>query len=504
MKRITVYVILFLLARIVSPAALPAEDDFELEIEDEENDIWLEIEDEEDDIEIEIEDEETLPDTDIGGNKKTVKNIIERFINSGKGKTKARYSWFFAPLEVEPEADPEPDRQSHILEQYSTYSSFLQENFFRFDLSTYVAFGNQKYTYASKYTDMDLRDWEDWFQYSNNRRSYFDINECYISFFLPVCDIIIGKKIFINTLSSLYTPADNYKAIDIHDPFDPRELGRMQAEIQFFTGNVIFTFLMWPFYQGGLEFSPLSRWGYYRVMYEIEQGTIHEAILTIDERIYPPIAFENISYLGKVKGTVWGWDFFLSAFHGFAGNTVFRIMQMDSETIKISEVVPVFNAAFGFSTTFKNMEFHGEALYNYTYSLRDDHYIRYTGGFRYTFDELGGMMDKIEVIVEYAREDIFEKQNNPDYTDSTEERRLFKNDILALILLQFSPQWNLNLYGQYTIADSGFIFSCHLDYRIVDNLALSLGTQLFLAPEMSDLYWWRDNNRLIVQAVCDY
>lgn len=495
MKKIMVYIFSFLFIWMVSPPVLTAEDTIDIEISDEEDEIEIEIEDD---------DEEKTGDTGKAGSGKVWKNILNRFLDNGSGKTKARYSWFFTPLEVSPEADPEPDRQSHILEQYSTYSSFFQEGVFRFDFSTCVAFGNQKYTYASRFTGMDTWKWQEWLQYSYNRRSYFNINECYVQFFFPVCDIIIGKKIFMNTLSSLYTPADNYKAVDTHDPFDPREMGRMQAEIRFFAGDVMFTLLMWPWYQGGLEFSPLSRWGYYSAMHAVEEGLIPGMILSVDERIYPPIAFENISYLGKVKGNVPGWDFFLSAFHGFAGNTVFKIIQADPEMIKVSEVVPVFNAACGFSTTCKNMEFHGEALYNYTYQLRDDHYIRYTGGFRYTFHGLSGIMDSIEVTLEYAREDIFEKQNNPDYTGSTEERRFFKNDICALLMFRFSPQLNLDMYGQYTITDSGFLFSGNLDYRIVDNLALSVGTQLFFAPEESDLYWWRDNSRLLVQITCDY
>jgi hypothetical protein len=113
-------------------------------------------------------------------------------------------------------------------------------------------------------------------------------------------------------------------------------------------------------------------------------------------------------------------------------------------------------------------------------------------------------MDKIEVTCEYAREDIFEKQANPDYTDSTEDRRFFKNDLLLNILFQFTPKLKFDVYGQYTITDNGLIISGDLSYRIVDDLEISLGAQFFIAPEAGDFYWWRDNNRLVVQLTLDY
>ena len=499
--RITIYSALVILLCTVSLPNLIAEEDVEIEIYDENENKGT---DDEIIIFDESEDTDEIPDADIDENEKSLQNIIDRFIHNSKGKTETKYSWFFTDLDAAAGADPEPDSQSHFFDQYITYSSFFQQGFFRFDLSTYVNIGNPKYTYASRFGDMDEWEPEDWFRDSNNRRNYFNSKECYVSLFFPVCDIMLGKKIFNNTLSSIYSPTDIYKAIDTHDPFDPRELGRTQAQVNFFISNVTFTFLIWPYYQGGKEFSPLSRWGYYKALEEIEQGNIISDMLTIDEKIYPPITLENISYLGKAKGTVQGWDFFVSAFHGLAGNTVSRITGTIPIIIREPEVVPVFQATAGFSTTIGRFELHAETLFNYTYELRDDHYLRSVGGLRYTFDELGSVMDKIEVTCEYAREDIFEKQDNPDYVDSTEEKRFYKNDLLALIRFQFTTKLKLNIYGQYALLDTAFLISPGIDYQVVDNLGIMLGTQFFIAPEGSDFYWWRDNNRLVAQVTYDY
>jgi hypothetical protein len=488
MKKKSMVLVLFFLVNTLFLPILGAEDDFEIEISDDN----------------ENEDTEEIPGIIVEEDRESPQNIIERFVSNGKGKTKTRYSWFFNDLDAATGADPRPDSQSHILEQSITYSSFLEEGVFRFDLSTQVLIGNQKYTYSSRFVDIDAWKPEDWFRDSHNRRNYFTIKECYVSLFFPICDIIFGKKIFTNTLSSLFSPADMYKAIDIHDPYNPQELGKTQVQTNFYAGNFVFTFVTWPYYQGGKEYSLLSRWGYYKAMEEIEQGNLISAALTIDEKIYPPITLGNMSFLGKIKGTVGGWDFFISAFHGFPGNTVSHITETFPIIIKEPEVVPVFQATCGFSTVIEKLELHSETLYNYTYELRDDHYIRSVVGARYTFDALGEFMDKIEGTVEYAREDIFEEQHNPDYADSTEGKRLFKNDLLALILFQFSPDLKMNIFIQYTLSDTAFLLSPAIDYQVVDNLGIVLGAQFFIAPDGSDFYWWRDNNRLVIQVTYDY
>ncbi|MBN1411165.1 MAG: hypothetical protein JW969_09985 [Spirochaetales bacterium] len=486
MVKIMVWLIFFYLLSAIIPATLFSENDLEIEIIDENENT----------------EEESQPI--INDEANSSQNILEKFFQSGKGQMRTKYSWFFNALNVPSGADPEPDSQAHIIDQYLTYSFFLEEGLFRFDFSTYLALGNQKYMYSSRFQDINTWAISDVLQDSDNRRHYFDIDECYISLFFPACDFIIGKKIFTNSLSSIYSPADIYKAVDTHDPFDPRELGRIQAMTNMYAGDFTFSLIIWPYYQGGKEFGLLSRWGYYWALEEIAKGNMTSDMLTYDERIYPEIKFENMSCLMKMKGTLTGWDFFLTAFHGLAGNTVSHILTTIPVVIKEPEVVPVFQITGGFATTIGKLEFHAEAFYNYTYNYKDDHFIRYLCGLRYTIDELGGVMDRIEFTCEYAREDIFEKQNNSAYTDSTEGKRYYKNDIIALIRLQFTTRLKLNLLWQYTFSDTAFILSPNLDYQVLDNLSLMAGAQFLLASEGSSFYNWRDNSRLIAQITYDF
>ena len=169
-------------------------------------------------------------------------------------------------------------------------------------------------------------------------------------------------------------------------------------------------------------------------------------------------------------------------------------------------MVPVFQAALGLATTIGKMELHGEALLNHAYESRDDDYLRYVAGFVFTIDDplVGTFLDKIELTAEYAGEWLFRDQLNSDYTDSTESRRRYKNDILQRITVQIDEDLSAEIDVQYELDHLGFIFGSAVTYSPLADLEIELDFQIFRPPDESDYYGWRDNTRLFTVVTYNY
>lgn len=426
-------------------------------------------------------------------------DFFGQFFDNMNSQTISRYYLYFNELEVAENANPEPDMQRHMFEQHTRTETSVSDDFWKIDFVTTFDFGNPKHTFQAKFLDLEDRVLQDWFQDTDNQRHFFDVNELYLSLFFPACDIFLGKKIYVNTLSTLYSPADNYSAQDLNDPLNPGSFGKYQLQGDFFIGDSTLTFIFFPVYQGGKGISPLSRWGYYKALeYEEnlagaeDDGTRH----------YEDIIWSNFSYLFRYKTTLSGLDLFVSAFYGLAGNSVGKDVEGEVE----SDVVPVINGSAGFSATIEKFELHGETLYNYTIDSKDDDYIRYVAGLRYTLDELPGFipLEKIEMAAEYAGEHIFKRQSAADYSTSSEDARLLKNDVLAMLLFQYNEKIKLRVLGQYEIIDMGLVFSSNFSWQFLENLEMSIGCDFFFASDASNYYYWRDSNRLLVNFTYDY
>jgi len=390
-----------------------------------------------------------------------------------------------------------PDEETHVFESISKLHSSFSRNDWRVRFSLLHAFGNQEDTYIPAFENLEEREWQDWLRDPRRERRYVDIEELYLSVFFDKFDIYVGKKLLTNTLSTIYSPADIYNVVDLNSPFHSFTLGKHLLELDFYIGNFSITAVVFPVYEGGKSFSPLSRWGYYSTI-ELEEY----AGLPIDQLIvdsYPDIGWENISYFLRFKANLPRVDFFLSGFYGLNVN---QVMKLELPLTLVGEVVPVVNAAASFSTTLGKTELHAEALYNYTPKSRDDDYLRFVAGGRYSFDQLDrvSFLDKVDLKLEYAGEHLIKEQSNANYEYSSEDTRTLKNDVLGSIELDFAKDLAVCLAGQVDVEGPGISLLSDLEYSGWENLLLSLKLQLFFADEGSDLYNWRDNSRIITSV----
>jgi hypothetical protein len=416
----------------------------------------------------------------------------EQIVANWGGEASFRYFLYFEKLA--PGGLSLPDDKTHVFESISKFNSSFGRNDWRVRFSLMHAFGNQEDTYTPAFENLEEREWQDWLRDPRRERRYVDIEELYLSVFFDNLDLYIGKKLLTNTLSTIYSPADIYNIVDVNSPFHSFTLGKYLLELDLYVGNFSITAAVFPVYQGGKSFSPLSRWGYYRTVELEEFAGIPVDQLIVDD--YPDIRWENISYFFRCKANLPRIDFFLSGFYGLNGN---QVMKLEPPLILAREIVPVVNAAASFSTTVGKTELHAEALYNYTPKSRDDDYLRFVAGGRFTFDELDrvSFLDKVDVKLEYAGEYVIKEQSNENYDYSSEDTRALKNDVLGSVEFDFIKDFALYLSGQVDVVDRGIGILSDLEYSGWENLLLNLKLQLFFADEGSDLYNWRDNSRII-------
>ncbi len=426
---------------------------------------------------------EPLAEGDMGEDR----GMFEQLVENVSGKVVDRYTYFFGKMNVR-EGD-DPDNQLHTFEFLVELSSYIQHRqWLRFDIDGWAEFGSPKYIYTAKFADLGDKRWQEWLQDDDVQRHYVEISEAYLSLMFPVIDISLGRRIFVNTLSTIYTPADVYRVYDTNDPFNPKAIGKWQFQFDMYIGDFILTAIVFPVYQSSKPPHPWSRWGYYTYLEQEEEEDQEK----LENRYLPDITWENISYLLRGKAIIENWDFFLAGFHGLTNNLVTKGEDDD-------EVVHVLNVSAGFSSVFGFFEIHAEALWNYTYDLKDDHYLRYVGGAKLTYDivlEEEDIQIKIEPTLEYAGEWLIERQSYPDYSNSTQGRRYFTNSLLASFLFRIN-EISFYLNAQYEFDRGGFLFGAWSEFEL-EMFKFNIGLQYFPdTPSSSSYHNWRHNDRIV-------
>jgi hypothetical protein len=423
-------------------------------------------------------------------------NIFQQLSRNFSGECQCRYSWFFDDLTVtDPLLYGEPDDQHLIYDIRCHATDFLMGDFWKFYIEMLLQVGNQKDTYKPAYSDIEEYSWEDWFQDRDRRRNDIEAQELYMSFFIGNVDITAGKKIVVNTLSTLYCPADIYYVRDYNDPFLIIKSGRLLLEVDIYVSTIALNLLLFPVHEADKPYSTLSRWAYYTLI-----DSFSPAVITTIYDDYPDISAENMSYCARLKGTLFNTDFFLAIFHGLSSNIVYRVIDPFPPAELKEEVVSALHVSCGFSTVIDRLELHGEGLYNLSYESKDDDYIRYVTGFRYVVDFFSPefFISKMELTAEYAGEVLIKRQSNDAYTMSTEGKRLLKNDILINLLIQTGEKWKTNILGQYEIEGGAFIIRAGTEYSGLYDFSFGIACEFYVVREGSDYYNWRNNNRILV------
>jgi len=418
--------------------------------------------------------------------------FIKQLRDNFTGSVRLRYSHYLTNAEDRDDADLNNDLYDYIF-RFNTRTS--SENW-RVDVDGWAEGGNQKDEYMGV---------SNWFQDTQREEvRHLMINEFYGTFNQEQYDLTVGKKIFSNGISTLYSPADRFKPQDASDPIDVKDFGVWQARGDYYLDDYTITAVIFPVFESGKQPNNSSRWSG-STQDEDNRDYEHSDETELEED-YPDIEPENISYFARAKTVFRGWDLFFSAFHGLNPYSVIKEETRDGELVQVKKNVKVGNYAAGFSTTYKKWEFHGELFYNHSYSGKDDNYLSGVAGFTYSIDEWAKrlFLEKIDVTIEYAREKITKKQFAESYTDSSQGTRLGKNDLFTRINFKVNEDLSFQYVSNFEFDEDGRYNHVGSEYRLKNGLTWRVALEFFNGSDGSYYgRWWR-NDRIMTSLKYEF
>ncbi|MGH7308853.1 MAG: hypothetical protein ACREK6_09185 [Candidatus Rokuibacteriota bacterium] len=332
----------------------------------------------------------------------------------------------------------------------------------------------------------------------NEHRSYLALKEAVLGFQKHPVKLTLGKQFFAWGTADGYNPTDNLNPYDYLDPIDREKLAVYSVAAQFTAGPTSLTLVLVPLFTPSRVPLATTRW----------VPPLPEDIAALTEsRDLPPNTAGNMQYGARLRGTVAGWDLSVSYFEGFEPTPVIKqTTAVVAPGVKTPTFTPVFTrlrvAGFDFSTTFGKLEVHGEAAAKFVVRDGRDDRLQWIAGVNYTWDELGlRWLDRIHLIAEYAREEVFASDSGSEVLDLDDRFALpnnaFRDAAIGRLLFHFDDATELEIGGTVNFEGSvNHYLKAALTHKATDALHVTVGVDLFNGPR--DTFWgrWRDNDRL--------
>lgn len=333
----------------------------------------------------------------------------------------------------------------------------------------------------------------------NEHRSYLALKEAGLGFQKHPVKLTIGKEFFAWGTADGYNPTDNLNPYDYLDPIDREKLAVYSAAAQLTAGRASLTLVLVPFFTPSRVPLATTRW----------VPPLPGDIVAITEpRDLPPSTAGNMQYGARLRGTVAGWDLSVSYFEGFEPTPVIKqTTVVVAPGVEVPQLTPVFTrmrvAGFDFSTTFGKLEVHGEAAAKFVVRDGRDDRFQWVAGVNYAWDELGlSWLDRIQLIAEYAREEILASDSGSEVLDLDQlalPNNAFQDAAIGRLLFHFNEDTQFEVGG--TVSFKGSVNSylkAAFTHKITDAFHVTAGLDLFSGPR--DTFWgrWHDNNRVYV------
>jgi len=435
-------------------------------------------------------------------------------------------------FETAPDLLIDTDTHANVGEARLNCSTWMGKDFWSLHAAGWLEAGTQDNTY--KGVSPVGRD-------TDRHRRYAELNEIYFILSSENVDLTSGKKIFKNGISTIYSPANRYRSLDLNDPLDLKDFGLWQAKLDYYAGDTTYTAAVLPAFQpfkvpdiGSPWMAGSFAWDVPDFAlkfgkaqpppfnFNIPPGSLNELIqllyyfwdlffnepqfsnlisnraVTVKHEL-PGSSPEDYGWFGRVKTSLGLWDVFVSAYHGPGFYPVIKVEDRGNVVAIIMENPNVFNLAAGFSTTWKDFEFHGEALYNHTDHHKDDNYINYVGGVTYTDRDFARKLhlDRIDLTLEYAGEVITADQDRRGYVVSSRYARIGRDDIFASARIGVNDDITLHYLADIVFWNGSRFHRVGASYRIQPGLVLGLDFEFFDGDRLSYFGRWRNNDRVI-------
>ncbi len=392
----------------------------------------------------------------------------------------------------------------------------------RLELSTWTGTENWRFK-VSAWAEADNLD-DTWkreseglklIQDRDRQRQHVELNEIYYRLYGHRWDLTVGKTMLENGVGTIYSPADAYGAADYTDPLNPKDLGRWIAQVdKYFSDKWTLTGAFLPIQPVSKKPHANSRWmTVYSDSYAAAFPGLAAGTSLVDQEV-PNICWDNASAFARIKGTVKGWDLFVSGYYGLGneyvvvdeGHLVSQYMFFDSYSYWLPDpkmMMPhVTQATAGFSTTWNNWEFHGEALLNHTHSSEDDDFVQTMIGVTVTldYDWIKRLhLQKIDLTNEYGREIMLDEYSSRRVLQSSKQARLGDDDLCTRADFKFNEKLHLCYLHAYQRTLHGRFHSLDLEYEYFQNKFIRLEYDRFSGSDTSYLGRWDNNDRLTVE-----
>lgn len=375
------------------------------------------------------------------------------------------------------------DDNEYTLESRLEWATSFKRDWLIGNLEWWVEYGSQIDTYQGHTEIID----------QDRFRNIVHLNE--LNFVItPIrwLDITLGKKVYEIGYAELYSPANQFVVKDLNDPVAPNKLGTWLTGLDVLLGQSTLSLYAFPGFTPDLVASDKSRWSGTGDNANSEFRGLGAGSTVEDD--LPDIQWRNVSAMLKFESKLQGIDFFVTLAHRFTLGAVLFEQQVNQFLRRFTRVA---TASGGFSTTFKQFVVYGELIYQLPYGEEDDEYISYVAGFNYKASQwvkaLG--LDELEVVTEYAVEDIFELQIDESFERSSIDSRQFKDNIVNRIVATVNDNWKIVSLLNFDFDEGGEMYGGGIEYRWAGKFKLGANVEYFYGSEDSYFGQWRDNHR---------
>lgn len=421
------------------------------------------------------------------------------------------------------------------------FATAYEADALRLATSGWLETGNQEDTYDS------VGFWQD----KDLQRNYLEFNELYMTVSTESIKVTAGKQIINNKTSIFYSPTDLYSSYDINDPLDSRKLGTWQLALEGSSKDVSWKAALLPVFQPPKTPAASSRWisggagdfdisNFYSSSFGSEEQYYSDVMETlyffssslfggsgsfdqwindillanyslvlaqppgvlVEYDIPKPGRAESTGVFGQMQTTVGEWDLKGSVYHGPALYPVLRA-SFDSvdPTLTLTATHPQTNQITGgFSTVVNEFVLHGEGIYSSSVGGKDDSYIQYVMGFRWTNQSLARKfgLTRIDWGLEYAGEKITHDQDAQDYVMSSREFRLGRNNLTQGLGLHISENLRLQYLLDLELSKNSRLNRLNLEWNVTEKFIVDMAIEAFDGPQDSYYGYWKNQDRIIM------
>jgi hypothetical protein len=411
------------------------------------------------------------------------------------GKLAVQYTGFFDDRERQTGSD----NKNHFWNTSLELESWTTGDDWRVGVSGWLQTGTQDKTFSGIYPDHGSfwRDKEDL------EHRYLTLNELYLTLNFNAWDLTLGKKIFKNGLSTLYSPADKLRPVAGFDPLNVRDMGVWQVRADLYKNDFTYTVAVLPVYQPDKTPHTSSRW-------------VNAASTPPPPSAdYPDIDAKDFGWFGRVKTTRSGWDLFASIYTGPGRQYVVKRITPTTVERRVPDVI---NPAVGYSTTRGRWEFHGELAYTDSLRGQDQDYISCVQGTTITID--GDRIDRIgleqilatfEVAWEWRTGD----QTATGFVTSSDSSRAGQSDLISRLQFKVSEELRFEYSGHIILEKWGYANRFGGSWEFLDKLTWHAGVEFFggsagggpaagLNTLAVNYGGWKRNNRFITSLEYEF